>query len=58
MPAVPVPAFAISRPALDLVSMHGELEACSVPVNVDSASIEDDAQFKRQACDKLLAKNF
>jgi hypothetical protein len=38
MPAVHAPAFAIPRPALDLIGMHGELEACSK--NVDSASID------------------
>jgi hypothetical protein len=36
MPAVPAPAFAILKPALDLISMHGELEA----VPVDSANID------------------
>jgi hypothetical protein len=40
MPAVPAPVFATPRPALDLISLHGALEACSVPVSVDSASID------------------
>ena len=40
MPAVPAPDFATPRPELDLVGMHGELIACSAPVNVDSDSIE------------------
>ena len=40
MPAEPAPDFATPRPELDLVSMHGELVACSAPVNVDSASID------------------
>ena len=40
MPAVPAPALAIPRPALDLISMHGELEACFVLVSVDSVSID------------------
>ena len=34
MPAVPAPDFATPMPALDLISMHGELEACFAPVNV------------------------
>ena len=40
MPAAPAPDFAIPRPELDLVGMHGELIACSAPVNVDSDSID------------------
>jgi hypothetical protein len=39
MPAAPAPAFAIPRPTLDLINMHGKLGACSVPVSADSVSV-------------------
>jgi hypothetical protein len=40
MPAVPAPAFAIPRPALNLIGTYGELGACSVPASVDSARVD------------------
>ena len=43
MPAVPILTFtfAIPRPALDLISMHDEIDACSVSASVDSARTQN-----------------